>query len=410
MTDALFKIQSIGHRGDGIADHHGESVFIPYVLPGELVRTDGTGERRLPMEIIERSDQRAAPYCPWFMRCGGCAMQHASRAFELTWKRSLVAEALQQRGIEADIAECIDAHGAGRRRVTLHVRHGADGIEAGFMAARSHELVPMDSCPLLVSALKNAPALAADIGQLLAPKKKPLDVQVTATRDGLDIDVRGCGEINQNLRQKLTDYSARRNILRLSLHGDLIYARQPPVIAMGKAIVEIPPGSFLQATAQAEEILSALVVSALGKCKSVLDLFSGCGPFALRMAGSARVHAVEYDKGAIAALQKAVRNTQGLKPVTADVRDLYRRPLLAAEMVPYDAAVFDPPRNGAEAQVREFAKPNKLKTIIAVSCNPATFARDARILCDGGWRLEKITPVDQFRHAAHVELVAVFRR
>lgn len=278
------------------------------------------------------------------------------------------------------------------------------------MAARSHALVALDACPLLVPALKHAPALAAGIGQLLASKKKPLDVQVTSTRDGLDIDVRGCGEINQTLRQKLTDYSARHAVLRLSLHGDLIYARQPPVIAMGKAIVEIPPGSFLQATAQAEEILSALVVSALAKSRTVLDLFSGCGPFALRMAESARVHAVEYDKGAIAALQKAVRNTQGLKPVTAEVRDLYRRPLLAAEMVPYDAAVFDPPRNGAEAQVREFAKPNKLKTIIAVSCNPATFARDARMLCDGGWRLEKVTPVDQFRHAAHVELVAVFRR
>lgn len=410
MNSAALKITELGHRGDGVAMENGAPVFIPYVLPDEIVEAEGTGERRLPHKIIESSPHRAAPYCPWFMRCGGCALQHASRAFELEWKRGLVAEALKQRGISVAVDACIDAHGEGRRRVTLHVRLSERGTEAGFMAARTHDLVAIDHCPLLVPALRSASALAADIGHALAAKKKPLDVQITAARNGLDMDVRGSGEINAQLRQKLIELAARRNLVRLSLHGDLIFAHEMPVIETGPALVEIPAGGFLQATALAEEILSGLVMAGLGKSRAVLDLFSGCGPFALRIARQARVHAMEYDKAAIAALQKAVRITQGLKPLTAEMRDLYRRPVLAGELAPYDAVVFDPPRNGAEAQARELAKPNRLKTVIAVSCNPASFARDARLLCDGGWRLEKVTPVDQFRHAAHVELVAIFRR
>lgn len=410
VSTPVVTIDHLGHRGDGVAFDGGREVFVPYTLPGEQVRLPSGDDRRMASEIIQPSPARVEPACPWFMRCGGCALQHAGRAFELQWKRSLVVDALAQRGIEADVQPCLDAHGEGRRRITLHVRKTEAGMQAGLMAARSHALVAIDRCPLLVPALQPAISVARAIGNLLAGKNKPLDVQVTATRAGLDVDVRGVGDINQTLRQKLGDEASAKNLARISLHGEFIAARHPPMIAMGDALVEIPAGGFLQATALAEEMLAERVISGLGKAASVLDLFSGCGPFALRIARRVRVHAVEYDKGSIAALGKAVRNTQGLKPVTAEARDLYRRPLLGPELDAYDAVVFDPPRNGAEAQAREMAKTKKLKTIAAVSCNPATFARDARILMDGGWYLQHVTPVDQFRHAAHVELVGIFRR
>ncbi|MGL4323898.1 MAG: class I SAM-dependent RNA methyltransferase [Beijerinckiaceae bacterium] len=406
----IFTIDHLGHRGDGVAHQDGADMFIPYTLPGERVRINQADVRPVPLEIITPSPDRAAPFCKHFTRCGGCALQHASRHFELHWKRALVIDALAQRGLNTDVLPCVDAHGEGRRRVTLHVRQTATGIEAGFMAARSHALVAIDHCPLLVPALQDAPQLAADIGFILAARRKPMDVQITATREGLDIDVRGVGEINQPLRQKLADYANAKNLARLALHGELLAARRPPLVAMGDALVEIPAGSFLQATAQAESVISDMITAALGKSKSVADLFSGCGPFALRIARQARVHAVEFDKGSIAALEKAVRNTQGLKPVTGEVRDLYRRPLLVNELDQYEAVVFDPPRNGAEALARNLALTKKVKTIIGVSCNAATFARDARIVCDGGWALQRVMPVDQFRHAAHVELVAVFSR
>ncbi|MGL4495424.1 MAG: class I SAM-dependent RNA methyltransferase [Beijerinckiaceae bacterium] len=407
---AEFYIDHLGHRGDGVARSGAKEIFIPYTLPGETVVAAGAGERLLPERIVIASSERVTPYCRYFGQCGGCAIQHASRAFELQWKRSLVVDALAQRGITTPVGDCMEAQGEGRRRVVLHVRKTEAGIVSGFMAARSHALVAIEACPLLVPALASAPALAMAIGRIVAPKNKPLDVQVTATRHGLDIDLRGLGDLPQGMRQRLADFANRENLARLSVHGEFLAARLPPLVDMGGVDVEIPAGGFLQATAAAENILADRIVSHLSKARHVADLFSGCGPFALRIARHARVHAVEYDKASIAALLKAVRNAQGLKPVTGEVRDLYRRPLLAAELDQYDAVVFDPPRNGAELLAQQMAQTKKLKTIMAVSCNPATFARDARLLLDGGWSLQEVTPVDQFRHAAHVELVAIFRR
>ncbi len=178
---------------------------------------------------------------------------------------------------------------------------------------------------------------------------------------------------------------------------------------MGKARVSLPPGSFLQATVAGEETLAALAVKHAGRAKHIADLFCGVGPFALRLAEKSRVTAYDSDAGAIAALQKAVASTPGLKPVKAETRDLFRRPLVAEELRDFDAVVFDPPRQGAQAQAERLSA-SKVPVVIAVSCNVATFARDARILIDGGYKIEDVTPVDQFRHTPHIELVARFRR
>jgi 23S rRNA (uracil1939-C5)-methyltransferase len=208
---------------------------------------------------------------------------------------------------------------------------------------------------------------------------------------------------------KLSVVAQQHRLARLTRHGELVLMRDPPVVAISTAQVTLPPGSFLQATAAGEEALAALVLDHCKRAKHVADLFCGVGPFALRLAAKSRVAAFDSDAGSVAALQKAATSTSGLKPVKAEARDLFRRPLVPQELRDYDTVVFDPPRQGAQAQVTQLAA-SKVVTVVAVSCNVTTFARDAKILIDGGYRIEDVTPVDQFRHTPHVELVARFSR
>src|SRR5581483_12133171 len=279
----------------------------------------------------------------------------------------------------------------------------------GFAALRAHQIVAIDRCPVLAPSLDGAIAAGWAIAEELKPAGKPLDIQATATQAGLDIDVRGSGEIDAARTASLARMAQTHRLARLTRHGRLIAQRDQPTIVMGKARVALPPGSFLQATTEGETTLARLVVGHVGDARTVADLFCGLGPFALRLAERARVSAADQDEAAIAALQHAARTTGGLKPVEAQVRDLIRRPWVAAEFKPFEAVVFDPPRQGAEAQARELAK-SRVPVVIAVSCNPATLARDARILVDGGYRLTAVTPVDQFRYSAHVEIVARLER
>jgi 23S rRNA (uracil1939-C5)-methyltransferase len=271
------------------------------------------------------------------------------------------------------------------------------------MRLRSHEVLAIDHCAILVPALRDAaPRMAA----LIHAVAGDCDVAFTATDSGLDIAVR---TENRPKPQRLVPLAQRLQPARLSLNGELVLQSRAPAVQMGKATVALPIGSFLQATEAAEAALAALVLEGVGKAKSVVDLFCGVGPFALRLAEKARALAADSDRGAIAALEQAVRHTQGLKPLTTLRRDLFRDPLAPAELDSYDAIVFDPPRAGAEAQAREIAR-SKVRTVVGVSCDPVSFARDAAILADGGYRLESVTPVDQFAWSAHVEVVGVFRR
>jgi len=246
------------------------------------------------------------------------------------------------------------------------------------------------------------------LAEALGAMKKPLDIQVTATDGGMDVDVRGSGPMPPQRATALARLAATHRLARLTRHGELIAQRAAPTVRMGKAQVVLPPGSFLQATAVGESVLAGLVSEHVGKAKTVADLFCGVGPFALRLAERARVYAADGDAAAIAALRQAAP-APGLKPVEAEARDLFRRPLGPAQLERFDAVVFDPPRQGAEAQARELAA-SRVERVVAVSCNAATFARDARILVDGGYRLTEVTPVDQFRHSAHMEMVAKFER
>jgi 23S rRNA (uracil1939-C5)-methyltransferase len=404
-------IERIGAKGEGVF----QQLHVPFALPGERVLAAVDGERGELIELLAASPDRIAPFCPYFTRCGGCATQHMGEALYRPWKRALVEEALARAGLIPPVAELVDAHGEGRRRATFHARRETKPGQKndwllGFMAARSHEIIAIDHCPVLAPTLAKAPQVALALARRLGGDK-PLDIQVTASLAGLDVDIRGHGPLNDlGRRLAMIAEAERLDLARLSLHGEILVERRAPIIRMGRAEMNPPPGGFLQATDAGEEALAGLVLAAVpAKAKRIADLFSGCGPFALRLAEQANVSAFDSDKPAIAALQRALRFTQGLKQVSAEARDLFRRPLLRQELAGFDMVVLDPPRAGAEAQVAELAA-SSVPLLAYASCNAASFARDAAMLAAGGYALEMVTPVDQFRYSAHVELVGMFRR
>jgi 23S rRNA (uracil1939-C5)-methyltransferase len=406
-------IERLGHFGHGIAAGADATLYVPGALPGETVDVEevaGHPDRRHLLRIVSASPKRITPVCPHFGVCGGCAVQHWESDHYRAWKRGLVVEALRLVGLNPHVADLVDAHGAGRRRVVLHARGGShDVLQVGFSAARAHRIVAIDRCPVLAKSLDGAIEVAWEIADAFTPISKPLDIQVTATDVGLDIDVRGSGFLSTALASSLARIANKRDLARLTRHGELVVLVRPPTLRMAKATVQLPPAAFLQATGEGETVLARLVLAHCHRAAHAADLFAGVGPFALRLAEQMQVRAVDDDDLALAALKRAAAATGGLKPVTVERRDLFRRPLTAAELKPYEVVVFDPPRQGAEMQSRELAS-SAVPRIVAVSCNPATFARDAGVLVRGGYRLVDVTPVDQFRYAAHVEIVALFEK
>ncbi|WP_047307446.1 class I SAM-dependent RNA methyltransferase [Rhodopseudomonas palustris] len=406
-------IDQLGHRGDGVSLSQGGATYVPFALPGETVEAEpvqGHPDRRKLLRVESPSPDRVTPFCPHFGVCGGCAIQHLRDEPYRTWKRNLVIETLAQAGIDVPVDPLIDAHGAGRRRITLHARRGThDILKVGFSAAASHDVIGIDHCPILDPGLNGALEAAWALAEALTPVGKPLDIQVTATENGLDIDVRGSGPLPPKMITALSQLAEQHKLARLTRHGELVLLRRPPVVAIGKAKVTLPPGAFLQATALGEQTLAGLAMAHLGRAKQVADLFCGVGPFALRLAEKARVFACDSDAPAVTALQKAAPATPGLKPVKAEARDLFRRPLAPPELRDFDAVLFDPPRQGAQAQAAQLAA-SRVPLVIAVSCNATTFARDAKLLIDGGYKIEGVIAVDQFKYTPHVELVASFRK
>lgn len=392
-------ISSLGHKGEGIADVDGRKVFVPLVLPGERVEIEAEGERGTLLGVITPAPNRIEPYCAHFGACGGCQLQHMDRPSYQAFKTALVETPLQFAGIDVKVSRFIDGSGGGRRRATLHARKEG----AGYMRLRSHQVHDLDACPILAPGLAKAPTIARAVMQAVGEA----DVSFVASLTGLDVAIRT--EKKQARPERVAPLVSRFKLARLALNGEMVLQAQPAVIAMGRAQVELPIGSFLQATAEAEQALSDYVLAAMGpKDKSVADLFCGVGPFALRLAEQRSVAAFDSDKPGIAALDKARRFTKGLRELTAKARDLFRDPLTQFELS-YDAVVLDPPRAGAEAQVRELGK-SKVKTVVMVACDPRTFARDAAILVGAGYAMSDLIALDQFIDSTHIEIAATFRR
>jgi 23S rRNA (uracil1939-C5)-methyltransferase len=407
-------ISRLGQRGEGLARFDGGMIAVPYALPGETVLAEVDGDRAKLVEVRVPSPDRVPAFCPVYGICGGCAVQALAPEPYADWKRGLVVDALKRARFDAPVAALVDAHGEGRRRATFHSRVEEDAggrkrILLGFMQARAHRIVPIEACPILSPGMAGAIQAAHAAATVLIPLEKPLDIVVTSTLEGLDVDLRGTGTLDFGYMQALITVAARFDLARISNHGVTIIERRPPLVRMGRCMVAPPPGGFLQATAAGEEAIAGLVRTAVGSASKIVDLFAGSGTFALRLAEHATIHAVEGDKGATNALARGAGGATGLRGVSVETRDLFLRPLAGGELTKYDAVVFDPPRAGAEEQAKTLAL-SQVPLIVGVSCNLQSFTRDARILADGGYVLEHVTPVDQFRYSAHVELVGVFRR
>jgi 23S rRNA (uracil1939-C5)-methyltransferase len=405
-----FLIDSMGAKGDGVA---AGPLYAALTLPGERVRAERQGDRAEVEAILEPSPDRVTPPCPYFGDCGGCALQHWAPAPYLTWKADQVRQALARERIETEILPTFAAPAHSRRRLALHARAAGKGVVLGFKVRRSWRLVEIGTCTIAHPALEAAfPALAVLAKPFLEHPKSAPSLHVTLTETGLDVDVTGIerrsGGLSADARVQAAERAAAGDFARVTLAGEIVYQARQPMVRLGRVIVALPPGGFLQAVPEAEAAMAAFAVWAIDGASRVADLFCGVGTFSVRLAEVASVLAADVSAASIKALI-AASGAPGLKAITAEARDLTRRPMLAAEMKRLDAVLFDPPRAGAAEQAREIAA-SKVPIAIGVSCDPATFARDARILSDGGFTLRRVLPVDQFLWSPHVELVGVFTR
>jgi 23S rRNA (uracil1939-C5)-methyltransferase len=399
-------IDRLGHLGHGIAAHpEGGPIYVPGTLPGEAVEGDPSGDRLLDPKIVTPSTDRVKPPCRHARSCGGCQLQHASDPFVASWKQQVVETALAGQGLTSPFLPLVTSPPRSRRRATLSARRTKGGVLMGFHARASDTIAEIPDCQLLhpgiLAAFPGLEALVIAGGSRTAE----LSLQITLTRGGPDVVVTGGKPLDANLRLDLARLVESHAFSRLTWDGETVALRDRPALTMGAATVVPPAGAFLQASAEGEAALLAAVHKALGPQKRVVDLFSGVGTFTLPLAATMEVHAVEGDAAMMKALDLAARNTPNLHRISHETRDLFRRPLEPDELRPFSGAVIDPPRAGAEAQTSRLAV-SQIPLIAAVSCNPVTFARDARALTDAGYRLDWVQVVDQFRWSTHIELVA----
>ena len=398
-------IERLGRQGDGLAG----DIRAPFTLPEERVRGEIVDGAMAAAEILTPSPERIPPVCPHFGICGGCALQHGSDAFLADWKAGTIARALAAHGLSAPMLPVATSPARSRRRAVFAGRRTRKTVTVGFHGRRSEEIIDVTECHLVRPEILAArPALVALAG-IAASRSTPVRIGVTTGPAGLDIDLRDAKPADAELAARAAGIAEAHDLARLAWNGDVVALRRQPFHEFGAARVTPPPGAFLQATVEGEKTLTGFVQAAIGPARRVIDLFSGCGTFTLPLAEGAEVRAVESDAAMLAALDAGWRAAAGLHRVTTERRDLFRRPVLAIELDRFDAVSLDPPRAGAEAQTREIAR-SKVTRVSYVSCDPATFARDAAILVAAGFAIGRLLPVDQFRWSGHVELAAAFSR
>ncbi len=404
------KIERLGHQGDGIFTAAGRDNFVPFTLPGEVVRTIRNGKRVTLEKIVSPSEQRVEPACEHFTDCGGCQMQHLADQPYVEWKYSVLQSALLKQGIDFEPDPVVTFDIANRRKATFLANRKDGELQFGFAQAGSHEIVNLKHCPVLVPELEGAIPIIREFAAMLPLGKQIIRIPVLATETGLDLGIEGLRPPAENLRQALVNKAIQCGLARISVDDEILVEPRKPLLSMGIAKVVPPPSSFVQANSNAEQVMADLVCTHLQKSKSVIDLYSGVGTFALRLAENSTVWALEENKPALLALDHAWRGTAGkLKQLKTEARNLERRPVSFQEMKKFDGLVFDPPRAGAELQSAQIAK-SKITKISAVSCNPTTLARDLSILINGGYRLKRMVPIDQFRFTPHLEVVALLEK
>ena len=399
-----FNIMRLGHHGNGITEG---GYYAPLTLPGEIIRGIKNTKSLEQIKIIEPSSDRVRPPCTHFKTCGGCQLQHASDEFVSGWKVAIVAQALAAHGILTKLRTCLTSPIASRRRATFSARRTKKGALAGFHARGSGVIVKISNCQLLNADLLAALPIIEAFAIFGISRKGKLRAQVTTSQVGLDIAIEGGKQLDGPMHASLAQQTEAYQLARLTWNKEIIAVPHAPSQKFGTATVFPPPGSFLQATTEGQEDLLKTVKKILKGAKRVVDLFSGSGTFSLPLAETTEVHAVEGSKDMMAALDKGWRHALGLKKVTHETRDLICHPLLPDELDKFDAAIIDPPRAGADAQIAALSKSN-IKMIAYVSCNPVSFARDAATLTTNGYDLQFVQTVDQFRWSSHIELVGSF--
>jgi len=353
------------------------------------------------MLSLSKQEDQSSHICPHFGTCGGCTLQDLAPDAYRAKKCEAVAVALQRAGVTAEISDPVIVPPATRRRAVFKWNNG----KIGFHAAKSHDIVDMRQCLVLTPGLF---ALVQQLRARLAFLKQPAEIHVTETLTGFDLAFHSAQKLSPSLAGEMAKALAGLGIARAVFNSNLVLENAPPQVEEGGVRVTLPPNAFLQSTREGEAALQAGVLDIVGRAKTVLDLFAGCGTFALALAGKSRVHAVEQDAPALAALAQAAKSS-GLRPVTTEVRDLFKLPMTPGELAGYDAVVLDPPRAGAQAQAGMLAK-SKVPRIAYVSCDAASFARDAALLVAGGYRIGPVKPIDQFLWSSHIELVGSFVR
>ena len=406
-------IARLGRDGDGMTDAAGGPPFIVDALPGETyaAAADGTLAR-----VGADSPDRVTPPCRHYGACGGCAAQHMSPALYRGWKEGLIRSAFHTQNLDIDLAPLFVAAPHSRRRAALTAIVTANRVLLGYHARRSHTLIDLSECPVLAAPIVGAlPALRDVARQIAAADPKPskateLRIEVAFLSGGLDVAIRGIGAPPSMQASALLATMARRaGFARLTVEDLTVCSEQDPRLETEAGVIIPPPGAFFQAVAEAERHMAALIVAGVGKAKRVADLYCGSGTFTLPLARRARVLAIDNDKPALAALSHAARFAAGLKPIAPLLRDLGSEPLSPLELADVDAVVFDPPRAGAKTQCEMIAR-SKICTVVAVSCNPVTLARDCRILVDAGFSMGAVHGVDQFLWSPHIEAVVTLTR
>jgi 23S rRNA (uracil1939-C5)-methyltransferase len=404
------EILRLGAQADGVAESSAGSVFVAGALPGEVIECEIQSDRGRLVSVQRPSPQRIEPVCRHFGSCGGCAAQHMSPELYRGWKRDLVATAFRHRGLDVAVEELVGVGPHRRRRATFTARSNAGRLTLGFHEEGSHALVDLAVCPVVTPAIEAALPAFRSIASSILSSGETLRLAVTATAEGLDIlltDVQHSPDARA--KAKIAEIARQAGIIRVMADGEIVMQSAKPVLALAGARVELPPGAFIQATAEAETAIAAILAEATRKSKRIADLFCGLGTFTFGLARHARVLALDSDRPAIAALTLAAKAVPGVKPIEARVRDLMREPMSRTEFADFDAVVLDPPRAGAKDQSEAIAR-SKVPVVCAVSCNPATLARDCRLLVDAGYAIERVVPVDQFVWSPHVEAVAILKR
>lgn len=411
-------VSEIGAQGDGVARYGGADIFVPYTLPGDRVLARRVGfHHAIPDSWKSRTAAHRKPPCTHFGTCGGCALQHMQDTAYAEWKVHQLKVALAQRGFtDVEIAPLVVSAPGERRRADFGAIRSGARVDVGFRAYKSWQLIDLQTCSVLTPRIVTLLPALRSLALVLLPDRGTANLHTTQTETGLDLLIECAGSPDQRQREALATFATSHDIARIAWRQatetpEIMIQRRVPQVIFADTMVDLSPGAFLQASKSGETAIVSSVLDGVGVGvkRRIADLYSGCGTLTFQLARKARVHAVEGAKELAAALEAAARRAGQAGRVTVETRDLSRRPLLAAELADYGAIVFDPPRDGAAFQAAEIGR-SRVPIVVGVSCNPATFIRDARILTTAGYRLTRITPVDQFLWSPHLELVGVFKR